>query len=219
MPGIKRLIIYDLDGTLVDTGEDIANAANFMLQQMSEAPRSLDEVKALVGRGLHDLVYRCLDTTDPQRIERGLELFHDYYRAHLLDHSALYPGAADVLQHFRSRIQAIVTNKPHSFARQLVEGLGIAAQFAEIIGGGSPYPKKPDPAAIQALMGRWQLQPRDVLLIGDSLIDFETGRNAGVTTALLTHGYEEQAALQCAHPDALAGNFRELLDLALQQGW
>ncbi|MBI2884858.1 MAG: HAD-IA family hydrolase [Candidatus Omnitrophica bacterium] len=216
---MKRLIVYDLDGTLVDTGEDIANAANFMLQQMSEAPKPADDVKALVGRGLHDLVHRCLETTDPQRIERGLQLFYEHYQAHLLASSALYPGAADVLEHFRSRIQAIVTNKPQPLARQVIEGLGVAGHFADIIGAGSPYPKKPDPAAIRALMARWQLHPTDVLFVGDSLVDFETGRNAGVTTALLTHGYAEPDELRQARPDALVGNFHELLETAIQQGW
>lgn len=217
--GAKQLIIYDLDGTLVDTGEDITNAANHMLERMAEPAMSRDAVSELVGRGLHDLVRRCLKTEDPVRVEQGLRWFYGHYQAHLFDHSRLYAGAMDVLEYFRFRRQAIVTNKPHPFARRLMEGLGVSGYFAEIIEGDSTYPKKPDPTSLHALMRRWQVAPHDVLLIGDSPIDVETGKNAGVATVMLTHGFADPSELKAANPDALVPGFDALLAMVKQRGW
>lgn len=216
---MKRLIIYDLDGTLVDTGEDIAEAANHMLTELTGAALPSDEVRRCVGQGLHDLVRRCLKTDDEALVERGTTLFGDYYGRHLLDHSRLYPQARQTLDYFRARTQAIVTNKPQPFARDLLAGLGVADYFLEIIAPGSGFLKKPDPAAVHHLMARQRLVAEEVLLIGDSLIDVETGRNAGVLTVVLTHGFQDQEDLAAADPDLLVNNFEELLALARRKTW
>lgn len=216
---MKRLIIYDLDGTLVDTGEDIAEAVNAMLKELTGAALPRDAIRRCVGQGLHDLVRRCLKTDDEALVERGTVLFGDYYGRHLLDHSRLYPQARQTLDYFRDRTQAIVTNKPQPFARDLLAGLGVADYFLEIIAPGSGFPKKPDPAAVHHLMARQRLAAEEVLLVGDSLIDVETGRNAGVLTVALTHGFQDQEDLAAADPDLLVHNFEELLALARRQTW
>ena len=216
---MKRLIIYDLDGTLVDTGEDIAQAVNHMLRELTGAALSHEEIRRFVGSGLHDLVARCLKTQDPDVIERGMALFGRYYAQHLTDHSRLYPGAKPLLEYFRERTQVLITNKPLPFARDLIAALEVAAYFAEVIAPGSPYPKKPDPTAIVSLMARYHLTSHDVLLIGDSLIDIQTGRNAGVLTAIVQQGFANQEELKAAAPDLLTRDLHELLALARQQGW
>jgi len=215
----KRLVIYDLDGTLVDTGEDIAQAANYMLQEMAVPPLSLEKVRQLVGKGLHDLVQRCLQTTDEAAIARGLQLFGDYYGHHLVDHSRLYPGVKETLEYFQARSQAVVTNKPQPFAGDLLIQLDIAGYFREIVAVGGGYPKKPDPTAIRSLMGREGIRDQETLFIGDSLIDIETGRNAGVLTVIVTHGFADYHEVVAAQPDALVGNFHELLTLAKVRRW
>jgi len=181
---VKSLIVYDLDGTLVDTGEDIAQAVNAMLTRLQTDPLSLEEIRLYVGRGLHDLIRRCLKTDDPEQVERGCRLFEACYRDHLTDHSSVYPGVRETLEHFKDRTQAVLTNKPDPFARELLAALGVAGYFAEILAVGSAYPKKPDPAALEALMQRAGVQSQDTLLVGDSTIDVETGRNAGVLTVM-----------------------------------
>ena len=216
---MKSLIVYDLDGTLVDTGEDIAQAVNHMLARLSTAPLSLEEIRQYVGRGLHDLIGRCLKTDDPARVEQGVRLFGDYYADHLADHSTLYPGVRDVLEHFKTRAQAVLTNKPHPHAQDLLRALGIADYFLAVLPGGTDYPKKPHPAALQALMGQARVQPAETLLIGDSTIDVATGRSAGVFTVIVSQGFEDPRQLQASSPDVVVRDFEELLGLAKRRGW
>ena len=216
---MKRLVIYDLDGTLVDTAEDIANAANYMLQVLSNAPLSREDIQRLVGKGLHDLITRCLRTDDPTVIAQGMAQFEAYYGKHLFDHSALYPQAQDILEYFKRRHQAVITNKPQPFARQLLEGLGIAGYFSDIIATGSGFPKKPDPTAVVSLMAAKGVTAQETLIVGDSGIDLETGRNAGVFTVILSHGFADEEELAAGAPDVLVKNFAELLELAKQRGW
>lgn len=217
---MKRLILYDLDGTLVDTGEDIANAANYMIEALYGAPLPPEVIRRFVGQGLHDLVKRCLDTDDPARIRRGLELFEAYYTQHLTDYSTLYPSTLEVLHYFGTRShQAVLTNKPDPFARNLLTALGVADYFVEILAGGSRYPKKPDPTAARSVMERCQVGPEETLLVGDSAIDVETGRNAGILTVIVAQGFAQQDALHAAAPDVLVQDLEEFLQLARQRGW
>lgn len=214
----KRLIIYDLDGTLVDTAEDITEAINAMLTQLSVSTLTRDQIRHHVGRGLHDLVGRCLNTRDPALLERGLQAFVAYYGEHMTDHSRLYPGARESLEHFKSRRQVIFTNKPNPYAKDLMDKLGVGGYFQEILAGGSA-PKKPDPSALLALMQRLNVKPEEALLVGDSLIDAQTGRNAGVFTVILGQGFEDRDALKAANPDVMVEDMPAFLQLAKEHGW
>lgn len=203
----------------MDTAEDIAEAVNAMLSRLSASPMSRDEIRRFVGRGLHDLLARCLNTTDPARIRLGLELFEAHYAAHLADHSALYPGVQETLDYFRDRRQVVLTNKPDPFARDLLAALGVAPRFCAILAGGDSHPKKPDPSSLQALMQGQGASAQDTLLIGDSVIDVETGRNAGVLTVIVAQGFEDPQALREARPDLVVQDFAELLQVTRQRGW
>ncbi len=216
---MKRLIIYDLDGTLVDTREDIAAAANHMLARMNGKTLSAEEVSRYVGRGLQALIQGCLGTEDPKTLEKGSKIYRDYYARHMLDSSRLYPGAREVLDYFKERKQAVITNKPNPFSYELLKALGASDYFFEIIPGNSGHPKKPDPGAISHLMKAQKAGPAETLFIGDSLIDIETGRNAGVETVVLTHGFGTPDELQSAAPAAIFENFGELLQEAKKRKW
>lgn len=216
---MKRLIVYDLDGTLVDTGEDITNAVNHMLTVLSTSPLSRQEVRRFVGRGLHDLIRRCLQTEDERLVEEGSRLFERYYAEHLIDHSVLYPGVRETLEYFKDRLQAVLTNKPNPFAGDLLAALGMSGYFTEVAAGGAGIPKKPDPTMLLAMMRRASVETGEVLLVGDSVIDVDTGRRAGVLTVILTQGFEDPGDLAAASPDVVARNFQEFLALAKQQGW
>ena len=215
----KRLIIYELDGTLVDSLEDLVAAVNVMLGEMGASPLSAREIRRHVGWGLHELVRRCLCTDEARRIERGMTRFRAYYGRHLLDHTQLYPGARDVLDHFRARRQGIVTNKPNPFCRDVLEGLGVSGYFSEVIAGDSGHPKKPDPAGVRALLKSARVDPSESLLVGDSPIDVETGRRARVFTIGVLNGFADEQELQAAAPDAVAHDLGELLAMAKARGW
>ena len=214
-----RLIIYDLDGTLVDTLQDITNAANHMLQSLGLPGMAAQQVRRFVGRGIRELVRSCLNTDDAPRLDAALKTYRAFYAQHMLDHSRLYPGARDALEHFRGRQQAVVTNKPNPYSRQILEGLGVAGYFIEIIAGDGDYPKKPDPASVTALLRKAQADASASVLIGDSPVDVSTGRRAGLVTVALTHGLADEDELRQAGPDVLVNDFAQLLDVARRHEW
>lgn len=215
-----RLIVYDLDGTLVDTQEDITASANHMLAQLGRPAVGTDQVRQGVGRGIAYLVGQCLGSDDPELLARGMRIYRAHYAEHLLDRSRLYPAARDVLELFKGRRQAVLTNKPNPYSRDLLRGLGVDGYFAEIIGGGDDgLPKKPDPAALLGLMQRAGAAPGETLFIGDSPVDIETGRRAGVMTVAVAHGFCDAEDVLQAGPDRFAGDFGVLLAMALGETW
>ena len=216
---MKRLIIYDLDGTLADTLEDLTQAVNHTLRSLRAPELSREEVRGYVGRGVHDLIRSSLKTDEARRVDDGVAAFRAYYAQHLLDHTRLYPGASSLLDHFADRAQAVVTNKPDPFSQEILAALGVLRYFVAVIAGEAEFPKKPDPASVRALMARVQVHPEEALLVGDSAIDVETGRNAGIMTACVLHGLGGEAELRAARPDVLVRDFAELLAVARARAW
>ena len=215
----KSLILYDLDGTLVDTKEDIASSANHMLGRMGLPPLTVEQVVPFVGKGISQLIAACLGTDDPRLMEEGLRIYRAHYAEHMLDKSRLYPGALDLLEHFKSRVQAVITNKPNPYSTEILKGLGVARYFIEIVGGDSPYPKKPEPDSLLALMKKAGAGPDETLFIGDSVVDIQTGRRAGVLTAVVTHGFERKEVLLGESPALAVESLKALLEEAKGRGW
>ena len=216
---MKRLIGYDLDGTLVDTRRDIAQSVNEMRRRMGKGPLPLSRIVGFIGKGLEQMVSDCLEEKDPGRIRQGMAIYQPHYADHLLDHSRLYPRAKDLLEYFKVRQQAVLTNKPEGFSRRILEGLGVAGYFVEIAGGDSDFPRKPDPTALLSMLDRHRVKPAEALFIGDSDIDVETGRNAGVLTVAVRHGLGDARALRASAPEICVKDFRELMALAQRRGW
>ncbi|MBN1688756.1 MAG: HAD-IA family hydrolase [Candidatus Omnitrophica bacterium] len=214
-----KIIFYDLDGTLVDTAQDIANAANYMLRELGSPELSREEIARYVGKGLHQLIQACVRSDEKKLIEKGAKIYRSHYQAHMLDHSALYPGAREVLDYFSSVKQVIVTNKPNPYARELLEALGVGGIFSDIIAGDSPFPKKPNPSSIQHILAREAVKPSEALFLGDSLIDIETARNAGLKIVVLTHGFGLADELKSASPDGIFPGLFEFLEYAKEKGW
>jgi phosphoglycolate phosphatase len=235
IPGDFRLIVFDLDGTLIDSKEDLALSVNLMRGEMGLAPLEYELIASYVGQGVGVLVRRALGNGKPETVpdadvERGVEIFLRTYRLHMLDHTVPYDGVREalaVLTDRRSpesaespepgkltvpRSLAVLTNKPVNFSRAILVGLGIASYFAFVYGGNSPelnQQKKPDPAGVFKLMGDTGATADQTLMVGDSDTDVLTGRNAGVWTCGVTYGIGSHT-LATTPPDVLLGDLREL---------
>lgn len=216
---MKKLIVYDLDGTLADTRKDIVLSVQHMLREMQAPPLEASEIQRYVGRGLYHLMCSCLKTHDMKQVEKAAKIYRNHYAAHMMDHTRLYDGALDLLCFFENRKQAVITNKPNPFSEDMLARLEVSKFFVEVVAGDAKYPKKPDPQALVALMKNENVTAGETLFIGDSLIDVETARNAGVEIAAVLHGFSSEDELKSARPDLIARDFKELKDLVTSKGW
>jgi phosphoglycolate phosphatase len=212
--GLVRLVVFDLDGTLVDSVRDLATAVNAAVQRAApgSALLPLADVRAFVGEGARVLVERSLERAGVDRsADDVLPLFLDGYRSCLLDTTRLYPGVAEALDRLRGRTLAVLTNKPGDLSRRILEGLGVADRFARIWGPGEAPARKPDPAGLRELARELGIDLGETLMVGDSPVDVRTGRAAGVRTVGVTYGLDPEA-LRADAPDLLVGDLRELAD-------
>ncbi len=210
-----RALCFDLDGTLVDSAEDLIQATAHSLRTLGVEPPAGSEIIRHVGGGARGLVRGSLGrrATD-ERVEAGLEAFMAFYAKHLLDHTRPYPGVREVLEHFAPRAAlALITNKPEGFTRRILEGLGLDGYFRVVLGYDSVERKKPHPEGILRVLDDWGLQPPEAVMVGDSAYDVEAGRAAGVVTVAVTYGFKPRRELEEAAPDHLIDDIRELLDL------
>jgi len=208
-----RLLIFDLDGTLVDSKTDLALSVNAVREMMGLGALPHDLIASYVGHGITTLIRRALgDQATNENIEKATALFLRYYRDHMLDNSVMYPGVRETLETLGGRTLAVLTNKPVIFSREMLTRLGVAGRFAFIYGGNSFEQKKPDPVGVNKLLGDTGVRPRQTMIVGDSDTDVLTGRNAGVWTCAVTYGYGAEGLRACP-PDILLDDFRELPSL------
>jgi phosphoglycolate phosphatase len=170
---VIRVAVFDLDGTLVDSRLDLCLAVNHALRDVGLPERTLEEVSGFVGEGAARLVERAIAPRLDLR-DRALAAWREHYLEHLLDHTVLFPGIAELLTRVRLPL-AVHTNKPGQMARKILRGLGVGDRFADVVGG-DEAPRKPDPAGTRAILARRRVAPSDAVLVGDSLIDLETAR-------------------------------------------
>jgi phosphoglycolate phosphatase len=186
-----QLVVFDLDGTLVDSSRDLAAATNALLADLGRTQLSHDDVVSLVGEGAAVLVRRALERVglDPGT-PNALEQFLVHYDARLLDTTRPYPGMVDTVRflHDRHRL-AVLTNKPMRPTMRILEGLEMDALFSDVIGGDSPHGRKPVPAGLLDLVARAGVAPAETLLVGDSPVDLETARRAGTHICLARYGF------------------------------
>lgn len=212
-----RLLIFDLDGTLIDSKQDLAQSVNAMREWMGLGRLSEHVVASYVGQGVGTLIRRALANgssgeVSEEAVEKGTRFFLDYYWLHKLDHTVVYKGVREALEELKDRKLAILTNKPVVFSRAILAGLGLADYFSFVYGGNSFAQKKPDPAGVLRLMSDAGTGPHETMIVGDSDTDILTGRNAGVWTCGVTYGLAPQT-LETSPPDLLVGNLRELVPL------
>lgn len=205
-----RIVLFDLDGTLVDSLEDLTDAVNYMLAHFGKDPLTSLQVKALVGKGARNLVQRALGSHLPADIEQGLLLFTRYNAEHIADKSRLYPGVLELLEKLmQDGIHlAIISNKQEALSRLILEVLGIDGFFKTVCGGDTFPEMKPSPLPLIEVVRRNGFTSQEAVMIGDSINDIEAGKNAGITTVGCTWGYGNQSELDDA--DYQAGSCNEL---------
>src|SRR5512146_1724587 len=187
------LVVFDLDGTLVDSAADLAAAINAMLADFGCEPLSVPEVRRMIGDGVAMLVARALAARNCQQADltAAARVFMRYYESGATSLTAAFPGVDDALRALRDDgiPLAVCTNKPARISADILGSLGLAGYFARLIGGDSLPFRKPDPRVLHALLDTFAARPETSLLVGDSEIDAATARSAGMPFVLMKHGY------------------------------
>ena len=215
-PAAIRLLIFDLDGTLIDSQLDLIHSINAMLWHFDKAELPSELIATYVGDGAPMLVRRALgDPDDEKFVQEALAYFLAYYREHKLDNTRVYEGIVEALASIRQsgngqpRTLAVLSNKPVNPSRAIVEGLGLSGFFAQVYGGNSFPTKKPDPLGAQKLLEETGYPPYQTAIVGDSSNDVLTGRNAGLWTIGVTYGFAPHS-LALTPPDVLVDTPGEL---------
>ena len=209
-----KLVIFDLDGTLVDSAEDIAHAVNEVRDQFELAPLPLDEIESYIGNGVAKLLERALAGSARELVDRAQEIYPLIYRRRLLDHTRPYPGVVPALEELdaRGRTLTVLTNKPLHESIMILEGLGLRQHFAQVYGGDSFDHKKPNPTGARRLLNEAAAETHETLFVGDSSIDLQTARAAGIPCCLVTYGIQSQTVASL-EPDFWVDDLREIVCL------
>jgi phosphoglycolate phosphatase len=213
---LKELLIFDLDGTLIDSKRDLADSVNAMRLHLGEPPLADETVYSYVGNGAPVLVRRALPDRPEEEIQRGLGYFLEYYRDHMLDATTLYPGVREALDELLAGNvkMAVLTNKPVRFSEHLIKGLGLDGHFFRIYGGNSFEEKKPHPKGIELLMEESGIGRAQTIMVGDSAVDIMTARNAQVRACGVSWGFQPESFAD-APPDFVIDNMNELVGMVL----
>jgi phosphoglycolate phosphatase len=204
---MTRLLIFDLDGTLLDTSQDIANAINHAIKPVGLKPLSVEKTKSMVGYGISNLIKSLVSA---QFHEETLNRFLDHYSKHLIDNTKPYPGVKKTLSELVNYKKAVISNKRESYSREVLEGTGLLEFFDIILGSDSVSERKPSPVPIFEVLKRTDMTKEEAVIIGDSNFDIDAGKAAGIKTIAVTYGYRSKESLKDA--DFMIDTFGELLN-------
>ena len=206
------MLIFDLDGTLAATGQDLADSVNYVRFLLHLEPLDDSLVYSHVGRGVEHLLRSSLPEKYQNRFSEVMELFLKHYEEHLLVTTVLYPHVKETLAHFRGKKRAVVSNKLHRLTVSVLKGLGIDVCFDVILGGDSVLQKKPDPGPLSQVLSGFGIRPVKAVMVGDGSTDIEAGKKAGVLTCGVTYGLGKKEELIAAKPDILIDDLRQLTE-------
>jgi phosphoglycolate phosphatase len=208
-----NLVVFDLDGTLVDSLPDLAVAANHALRRLGLPEYPLEVHQKMIGGGEKNYVRRLLGDEYQHLFPQALELYLEHYSRHLGDRTRVYPGVAETLARLSSMKMTVLSNKREDLCRGVVQNMGLAGFFQAVRGGDSYGVLKPSPEGLGALIRELEEDPTRALMVGDKPEDILTGRGAGVYTAAVTYGYGDLSAINAAQPDNLLTTFSQVADL------
>jgi phosphoglycolate phosphatase len=206
-----RALIFDLDGTLIDSKLDLALSVNATLAELGREPLPHEQIFSYVGQGAPTLISRALgDSSSEEECRRGLEFFIRYYSAHKLDNTVLYPGVRETLDALNGFSMAVLTNKPVRVSRGILQELAVGSHFKFVYGGNSFERKKPDPMGVESILREFGAAPEEGMIVGDSEVDVQTARNAGTWVCGVTYGFGSHRLAEYP-PDLLVDSLTELL--------
>jgi len=213
---MKDLLIFDLDGTLVNSQRDLTDSVNATRAWMGLSPLPPENVARYVGNGAPVLIQRALPDAGEEEWSRGLKYFLEYYREHMLDSTRPYPGVREALDelHVAQVPLAVLTNKPIRFTLKMLEGLALNSHFFRVYGGNSLPEKKPNPTGLNALVAESGADRDRTIMVGDSAVDIDTARNAGVRACGVRWGFQPETFV-ASPPDFLIDDLRELVERVL----
>src|SRR5438105_1527095 len=230
-PHSIKLVIFDLDGTLIDSRLDLVHSVNAALRHIGRAELPEDVIASYVGDGAPILIQRALagglggQAIDEALVRKGLDFFLSYYREHKLDHTTVYSGIPEALEAVRAsgiagngtaRKLAVLSNKPVVPSRAIVKALGLGGFFTQVYGGNSFATKKPDPEGARTLLAEFEARPDQAVMVGDSHVDIRTGANAGMYTVGVRYGFAPHTLAEC-RPDVMVDTPAEIAAVLAEQ--
>lgn len=208
------LLIFDLDGTLIDSRKDIANSVNWTLRDLGLEELPHDHIYQYVGYGVRALIQGAVDEAHGSNgYDEAMKLFDKYYQEHLLDHTQLYPGLLEVLEKNSDKSMAVITNKPQRYTDPIMMGLNLADYFDVILGREACIEMKPHPEPILKVLASVGVAPEKAMIIGDTDVDVEAGRRAGIKTCAVLFGFGKEDMIREAKPDYLVESSEQLQEL------
>lgn len=207
-----ELVMFDLDGTLADTGRDLANAVNYTRERFGLAPWPDAAIHSHVGLGVEHLLRQTLPEAPGERFQEIRRVFVRWYEEHLLDNTVLYPHVEEVLERYASKRRVVISNKIERLTVAVLRGLGIDKEFDVIFGAGGQLKKKPDPAMLLAALERFACPGARAVMIGDGATDVRAGKEAGVLTCGVTYGLGRKEDLLEAGAEFLVDDLMQLSD-------
>ena len=208
-----RALIFDLDGTLIDSKLDLIHSVNAMLREMKRPQLAADTISGYIGHGAPQLIARALGgTATEQELKQALQFFLGYYEEHKMDNTRAYPGVAETLTQLAHLPMAVLTNKPAKISVRILKELGLENFFRAVYGGNSFETKKPDPFGANKILQEFSIAAKETVLVGDSEVDVQTARNAGMLAAAVNYGFGVHD--RAAHPaDIYLDRFADLSSL------
>jgi len=211
-PSSVDLLIFDLDGTLIESKWDIAHSVNFTLVELGLPERPIEEIFGFVGDGVKRLLRLAVGEGNQARFEEALKVFRGHYLEHCLDRTTFYPGIEPMLQHFESKTKAIATNKSIEYTRVILNGLG-PQHFGYMVGGDNGFGLKPEPGMLLHVMEKLGTSKDRTVLIGDSTNDINGGHNAGIRVCAVGYGMGNREKMAACQPDWFIERPEELMEL------
>jgi phosphoglycolate phosphatase len=206
-----KLIMFDLDGTLIDTSKDITNALNYAIKPYGFKDLSVEDTIKMIGEGVTRLIEKILTNEKSQLRDEVIKKFLDYYSEHLVDYSSIYPYVRETLEMLNGYKKAVISNKRGYLSMRLLDRLSLLKYFDLVIGSDTISERKPSPTPVIYVFTKLGIDPHESIIVGDSNYDIEAGKKAGIKTVAVTYGYRERQYLLDA--DYIIDNIKDVLKL------